>query len=210
MREIDLMFQTMLAELSQRLLDIEQTEWPLSSRIVRQVSRGRRFWYLDDGQKRVYLGPVDDDALSERVESFQESKNAYRARKQLVATLVRQARLPAPDKAVVDVLRHEDLRDAVIVGDLAYLSYSAVLGVRLPRLGRPAVVEFVRGEYLAEDGMRTVLLTDGGLPVVVAAPSRWAVWNREHGDRQRAEAVMEALRMTRRQDDIEEAEEAMV
>lgn len=76
------------------------------------------------------------------MESFKTLKAAYRARRKLVSTLVREAYLPAA--GLDDGRRREALAGAglfrlrgVLVGTAAFDVYSAVLGVRpTPRCRR--------------------------------------------------------------------------
>lgn len=68
---------------------------------------------------------------------FGRTKAAFRGRRKLVSTLVREARLTAPDRLTGDIVAHLEkagifrLR-AVLIGTIAFQSYSAYLGVRLP------------------------------------------------------------------------------
>ncbi|MDV3200013.1 MAG: hypothetical protein Q8889_02770 [Candidatus Phytoplasma australasiaticum] len=105
MKTLDLMFQTMLAELSQRSLDAAfTTDFPLSGRFVTNVSKGREFWYFADSDKRRYVGKKDDPEINRRVEEFAALKDDYKARRKLVSTLTREGGLQAPDKMTGDVV----------------------------------------------------------------------------------------------------------
>ena len=143
MQAIDHVYQTLYSELAQRALDASFTsEFSSDGRFITQEVRGRKYWYFDTakeggGKHRRYVGPLDDDAINERVEHFKDLKADARARRKLVSTLVREALLPRPDPYVGDVV--EALAEAgffrlrgVLIGTVAFQCYSAVLGVRLP------------------------------------------------------------------------------
>jgi len=143
MRPIDQAFRALHSELAQRCLDAAFTsDFSLDGRFVTTERKGRRYWYFDvadgaNGKRRRYVGPVDDPDLTGRVETFRELKSDARARRKLVATLVREAGLPKPDAMAGDVVRA--LGDAglfrlraVLVGTTAFGVYPALLGMRLP------------------------------------------------------------------------------
>ena len=143
MRLIDHPFRVLYSELAQRGLDAAfSADFSLEGRFVTAESRGRRYWYFDlsdgaGGKRRRYVGPVDDPDITSRVESFRELKADARARRKLVATLVREAGLPRPDPLAGDVV--QALADAglfrlrgVLVGTVAFGIYPAILGTRFP------------------------------------------------------------------------------
>ncbi|MBL0375371.1 hypothetical protein JJB09_25490 [Rhizobium sp. KVB221] len=142
MKQIDLIYRTMIAELGQRLLDASfATDFPIEGRFVPVTVKQRVYWYFDqpspEGEKRRYVGPADDEEITRRVEAFKEIKGDAKARRKLVSTLTRDAGLPAPERFSGDVV--EALADAGIfrlraclVGTVAFQTYAGVLGVRLP------------------------------------------------------------------------------
>ncbi len=142
MNLIDNSYQVLYSELAQRSLDAAfSADFSVDGRFIRQEVSGRTYWYFDtteDGKKkRRYVGPVDDAAITQRVEQFKDIKSDYRARRKLVSTLVREAYLPAPPRKAGDVV--EALANAgffrlrgVLVGTVAFQCYAAVLGIRLP------------------------------------------------------------------------------
>lgn len=138
MKSLDLMFQTMLAELNQRTFDATFTsDFPLSGRFVKNKSKGREFWYFADGDTRRYVGKKDDPEITKRVEEFAVLKDDFKARRKLVSTLLREGGLQAPDKVTGDVVEAMAAAGifrlrAVVVGTTAYQTYSGILGVRLP------------------------------------------------------------------------------
>jgi hypothetical protein len=142
-KQIDLMFRTMVAELQQRAFDGDWAEdFPPSGRFVPVAVDGRRYWYFDqpDGegrQRRRYVGPADDPLIAERVETFKGEKSDYKARRKFVSTLTREAGLIAADRFTGDVI--QALAKAglfrlrgILVGTVAFQCYSAYLGIRLP------------------------------------------------------------------------------
>lgn len=143
MKQIDLIFRTMVAELGQRLLDATfTTEFPVQGRFVPVTVKDRKYWYFDTpgddgGKNRRYVGPAEDPEINRRVENFQFIKDDVKARRKLVSTLVREAGLIAPETFTGNVV--EALADAglfrlraCLVGTVAFQTYSAHLGIRLP------------------------------------------------------------------------------
>lgn len=143
MKEIDLVYRTIYAELLQRSLDaaFERDFDVAKGNFVLVPVKGRDYWYFDEtgegAGKRRYTGPADDPEISKRVNKFKLAKDDFRARRKLVSTLVREARLPAPERLTGDIV--EALATAglfrlrgVLIGTAAYQTYSALLGIRLP------------------------------------------------------------------------------
>ena len=142
MKQIDLAYRTMFAELAQRSLDGGfETDFPVAGRFVSVPVKGRSYWYFDrpeDGKvKRRYVGPQDDPEITKRVQSFREIKDDLRARRKLVSTLTREAGLPSPERFTGDVVRA--MADAglfrlrgVLVGTVAFQCYPGILGIRVP------------------------------------------------------------------------------
>lgn len=143
MQLIDRMYEVTYSELAQRCLDdVFASDFSVHGRFVAVGVKGRKYWYFDmpgakGGKIRRYVGPVDDPEISSRVERFKDLKADARARRKLVSTLVREARLPRPDRMSGDIV--EALANAgffrlrgVLVGTTAFQTYSALLGVRLP------------------------------------------------------------------------------
>lgn len=150
MREIDLVYRTMFAELGQRCIDadfirdfrIEKVDgtFSLEGAFFKMKVKGRDYWYhkgsTADGRKQTYVGPASDPEITQRVQEFERIKDDQKARRKLVSTLVREAGLPAPDRFTGDVV--EALAAAgifrlrgVLVGTVAFQCYAGLLGVRL-------------------------------------------------------------------------------
>ena len=143
MKQIDLMFRTMVAELQQRTFDAQwSADFPPTGRFVKVTVDNRAYWYFDQpngegGQKRRYVGPVDDEEITARVATFKGEKDDYQNRRKMVAALTREAGMIAPDRftgAVVEALAAAGLfrLRGVLVGTVAFQCYAAHLGIRLP------------------------------------------------------------------------------
>lgn len=141
MKEIDLTYRTMFAELVQRSLDASfEAEFSTAGNFVRVPVKGRDYWYLEQTQpkkSRKYVGPADDPDIAKRVEAFQHIKDDLRSRRKLVSTLTREAGLTAPERFTGDIV--EALANAgifrlrgVLVGTVAFQTYAGLLGVKLP------------------------------------------------------------------------------
>ena len=143
MKSIDLMYQTMLAELGQRSLDAAWTaDFPPEGRFTPANIKGRKYWYFDipdghGGTKRRYVGSADDPDIAQRVADHKRDKDDLRARRRLVNTLTREGGMIAPDAMSGDIV--EALADGglfrlrgVLIGTVAFQCYSGLLGVRLP------------------------------------------------------------------------------
>lgn len=137
---IPLVHQTAFADLVQKCADAE-FEFPENGSFVRVKSRGREFWYFGvrepkTGEKaRYYVGPVDDPAVTARVETFRTEKIAWRDRWSVVQGL-KAAGLPSPPAVVGNVVAALGraglfrLR-GVLVGSLAFQTYAGLIGVKL-------------------------------------------------------------------------------
>jgi hypothetical protein len=143
MKQIDLAFRTLVAELQQRSFNDQWADdFPPTGRFVTVKVGERAYFYFDQpdgkgGQKRRYVGPANDQEIATRVATQTAEKRDFKARRKLVSTLTREAGLVAPDAFtgdVVEVLANAGLfrLRGVLVGTVAFQCYSALLGVRLP------------------------------------------------------------------------------
>ncbi|TCP61442.1 hypothetical protein EV663_105160 [Rhodovulum bhavnagarense] len=143
MRKLAHPFQVLFSELAQRSLDASfSSSYDPYGRFISAAVKGRRYWYFDtqDHQgrrKRSYVGPMDDTEITKRVEAFRELKDDIRARRKMVSALVNQAGLPKPDRTagdIVEALAHAGFfrMRGVLVGSVAFQTYSALLGAYLP------------------------------------------------------------------------------
>lgn len=142
MREVDLAYRTLFAELCERVLDASfESEFDLDGRFVPVEVKGKRYWYFDKTEnganRRRYVGPVLDQEITRRVESFRTLKTDHRSRRKLVTSLVRDAGFARPDPMTGDVVAA--LAEAgffrlrgVLVGTVAFQCLGGVLGIRLP------------------------------------------------------------------------------
>lgn len=142
MRELDIAYRTMFAELEQRSLDAAfHSDFPTDGWFVTVPVKGRDYLYFEtqrEGRaKRSYVGPKDDPEIARRAAAFRDLKDDLKSRRKLVSTLIRQARLAAPERftgSVVAALSKAGLfrLRAVLVGTVAYQNYGGPLGVLLP------------------------------------------------------------------------------
>jgi len=96
--DLSLASQTMFAELLQRCLDAEfDALYNERGRFVRVRSRGRLYWHFRStvaGEKRqIYVGPVTDASITDRVTRFAEIKSDFKERRELVRALIEPPRV---------------------------------------------------------------------------------------------------------------------
>lgn len=100
----------------------------------------RRYWYFQtstaDGRVQRYVGPETPELL-ERINHHRQARDDEKERRVLVSALTRSFGLPAPiapiGEIVVALARAGVFRlRSVLVGTVAYQSYPAILGVKLP------------------------------------------------------------------------------
>jgi len=143
LKTIDLMYQTMLAELGQRSLDAAWTaDFPPIGRFTPATIKGKKYWYFDipdghGGTTRRYVGPADDPDIAQRVADHKRDKDDLRARRRMVNSLTREGGMIAADTMSGDIV--EALAEGglfrlrgVLIGTVAFQCYSGLLGVRLP------------------------------------------------------------------------------
>jgi hypothetical protein len=141
MAELTLATQTLFAELLQRCLDAEfDTLYGERGRFVRVRSGGRLYWHYriaaNGKRQQLYVGPVADRSITDRVKRFGEIKSDYKGRREMVRALL-AAGVPAPDPlsgAIVEAMWKAGffrLR-GVLVGTVAFQAYAGPLGLRLP------------------------------------------------------------------------------
>ena len=139
--ELPLALQTLYAELLERVVAADfQASFPSNGTFVAKTIRGRRYWYFQDtvlaGRKQSYVGPETPELLQRiaRHKEVAEHQNDLRA---LVSTLVRSARLPRPPASIGTLVAAMAAAGVfrlrgVLVGTVAYQTYPAMLGERLP------------------------------------------------------------------------------
>jgi hypothetical protein len=137
----DLVLQTTYAEL------LERTEasafadaFPEAGTFTSKTVRGTRYWYFqtgtDEGRVQRYVGKETPELL-ERIARHRDARHDERERRALVSTLVRSFGMPRPLTEVGDLIaalaRAGVFRlRGVLVGTIAYQTYPAMLGTRLP------------------------------------------------------------------------------
>jgi len=136
-----LVIQTTYAELLQRCSVASFNDaFPDDGAFISKTINKRRYWYFQvstkKGREQRYVGPETPE-LVERIADHKQARNDEKERRALVSTLVRSFGLTAPIPIVGEIL--SALADAgifrlrsVLVGTVAYQSYSAILGVKLP------------------------------------------------------------------------------
>ena len=142
LKEIDISYRTMFAELVQRTHDGQfLADFPLEGWFVTVTVKDRDYWYFDlptpaGKDRRSYVGPHSDAEITARVKVHKEIKDALKERRRMVSTL-RRAGLPGPDGFAGDVTKA--LADAglfrlraVLIGSVAFSTYAGIIGVRLP------------------------------------------------------------------------------
>jgi hypothetical protein len=136
-----LVVQTTYAELLERCASTAFSDaFPEDGTFTSKTINGRRYWYFQvrtaKGRSQRYVGPESPELL-ERIAHHREARDDERERRALVSTLVRSFGLPPPIPQIGDIVSALarvgifGLR-RVLVGTVAYQSYSAMLGIRLP------------------------------------------------------------------------------
>jgi hypothetical protein len=143
-RQLDMVYTTMSAELLDRALDAQfDLDFDEAGTFKKRTVKDRDYWYYKPSERgqteavrEKYVGPADDPEIASRVARFRQIKDDYQARRKIVATLVREARLFRPEQRVGDVV--EALWKAglfrvraCLVGTIAYQTYGTVIGCRL-------------------------------------------------------------------------------
>jgi hypothetical protein len=136
-----LVMQTTYAELVERCAAVafDQEFRDDGSFVVKKV-KDRRYWYFqsttDTGRSQKYVGPETPELL-ERIEQHRRTRGDEKERRSLVSTLARSFNLPRPIPQVGEIV--SALAKAgvfrlrgVLVGTVAYQTYPAMLGIKLP------------------------------------------------------------------------------
>jgi len=140
MKKVSLPIQTLFAELEQRASDGTFADtFDKSGSFIRRKRKNKYYWYFVKRHKKetyqIYVGPVTDKHITEKVKRFQELKDDYQERIKIVKALI-HAGLPSTDYMsgrIVEALAEAGffrLR-GVLIGTTAYQCYSGNLGVYL-------------------------------------------------------------------------------
>jgi hypothetical protein len=140
-KPLALAFQTTYAELLEQCsLDAFNEAFPEAGTFVSKDVAGKRYWYFQlpasKGQKQKYVG-AETPQLLEHIKQHQQAREAERTRRSLVSTLVRSAALPRPIPRIGEIVAALAKAGVfrlhgVLVGTVAYQTYPATLGMRLP------------------------------------------------------------------------------
>jgi hypothetical protein len=136
-----LVLQTTYAELLERSAQAAfDASFPRGGVFTPKTVRGRRYWYFQlptkAGRGQKYVGPETAELL-EKIEHHREAIADKRERRALVSTLVRSFGMPQPIPEIGNVVAALAKAGVfrlrgVLVGTVAYQTYSATLGQRLP------------------------------------------------------------------------------
>jgi hypothetical protein len=165
-----LVSQTTYAELVERCSTAAfGASFPKDGVFIPKLIKGRRYWYFQspssEGRKQKYVGPETPELL-EQIESHKNARGDERERRALVSTLVRSLGLPRPDPAMANIIAALAeagvfrLR-AVLVGTVAYQTYPAMLGIKLPssvqRTGDVDIAQFANVSAAVDDRTPPIL-----------------------------------------------------
>lgn len=168
--EIPLALQTAYAELLDRAAAAAFSEaFAEDGDFTPKTIRGRRYWYfqtkIGNGRRQQYVGPESVELLG-RIAKHRQLRDDERERRALVSTLVRSAQLPQPLSRIGEVVAAMakagvfHLR-GVLVGTVAYQTYSGLLGMRLPaaaiQTGDIDVAQFANVSIAVDDKIPTML-----------------------------------------------------
>ena len=135
------MLQTVYADLLDRAAtDAFAEAFPADGGFTAKELRGRRYWYFQaskaNGRGQRYVGRETPELLAQ-IAAHKASRTYRRDQRTLVATLVRSGNLPRPLPPIGDLVAA--LAGAgvfrlrgVLIGTVAYQTYAAMLGIRLP------------------------------------------------------------------------------
>jgi hypothetical protein len=136
-----LLKQTTYAELLERCTSTAfDAEFSEQGSFTSKTVKGNRYWYFQtngpSGRSQKYVGP-ETPKLLEQIARHRQVRSDERERRSLVSTLVRSFGLPRPLPQIGEIVAALAqsgvfrLR-AVLVGTVAYQTYPAMLGLRLP------------------------------------------------------------------------------
>lgn len=140
MADLPLSFQTAYADLVDRCASAAFDEdFSAPGTFTVKEVRGRRYWYFQqstaEGRIQKYAGPETPELL-QKIRDHKAGRHNWRERQAVVSMLVRSAYLPRPSPEIgrmVEAISKAGVfrLRAVLVGTVAYQTYSATLGTRL-------------------------------------------------------------------------------
>jgi len=165
-----LVIQTTYAELLERSANaVFDATFVEEGAFAVKIIKGRRYWYFQagtgDARTQRYVG-AETPELLERIAHHREARNDERERRALVSTLVRSFNLPRPIPEIGDIVAAMAKAGVfrlrgVLVGTVAYQTYSAMLGVRLPsallETGDVDIAQFKNVSLAVEDSTPSML-----------------------------------------------------
>lgn len=165
-----LVTQTTYAELVERCAAAAfGASFPQDGVFIPKLIKGRRYWYFQspssEGRTQKYVGP-ETPALLEQIDRHKNARDDERERRALVSTLVRLLGLHRPNPEMADTIaalaRAGVFRlRAVLVGTVAYQTYPAMLGIKLPasiqRTGDIDIAQFANVSAAVEDRTPPIL-----------------------------------------------------
>ena len=165
-----LVMQTTYAELVERCASAAfNASFPPDGVFTSKTIKGRRYWYFQspssEGRTQKYVGPETPELL-EQIARHKEARDDERERRALVSTLVRSFGLLRPNPEIANIIvalaRAGVFRlRGVLVGTVAYQTYSAMLGVKLPvsiqQTGDVDIAQFGNVSVAVEDRTPPVL-----------------------------------------------------
>ncbi len=168
--EIPIVLQTAYADLLDRAASAAfEDAFPDEGVFVSKTVRGRRYWYFqlpaESGRKQRYVG-AETPELMERIAHHREARGDRNGRSALVSTLVRSAHLPRPLPQIGDIIAALAKAGVfrlrgVLVGTVAYQTYPAMLGTRLPtaslQTGDVDIAQFSGVSIAVEDSIPVML-----------------------------------------------------
>ena len=165
-----LVTQTTYAELVDRCASAAfGASFPQDGVFIPKTIKGRRYWYFQspssEGRTQKYVGPETPELLKQ-IDRHKNARDDERERRALVSTIVRSLGLPRPNPEIANVTAALAkagvfrLR-AVLVGTVAYQTYSAMLGIKLPvsiqQTGDVDIAQFANVSAAVEDRTPPIL-----------------------------------------------------
>ena len=136
-----LIAQTTYAELLERTVDAAfQEAFAEDGSFTSKTINQRKYWYFQSGtgtnRSQRYVGPETPELL-EKIARHKEVREDERERRALVSALVRSLGLSCPIPEIGEIIAALARAGAfrlrgVLVGTVAYQTYAAMLGLRLP------------------------------------------------------------------------------
>lgn len=165
-----LVLQTTYAELLERCATAAfDSAFPRNGAFTHKTINGRRYWYFQsttDGQRTQRYVGAETPELLKQIEHHRLARNDERERRSLVSTLMRSFGMPQPIPEIGNIV--EALANAgvfrlggVLIGTVAYQTYSAMLGSRLPasilQTGDVNIAQFKHLSVAVEDKIPPIL-----------------------------------------------------